>query len=1056
MASSRRSSAGARRRPASWPGCAASSLPRRRSRLRHRLTTARRTYQLGPLGLAEPPPGGEGPQERLLDDLLGGRGVAEEEGGQAAEAPVVLAEDGLEQPARLGDPRSAASVTGSSSARTASEHTFTDARGPRRVVSAASSGSTAAAAEARQWGDEDRRGRRPRRPAPAHLGHRARPSWPSGGWPGPPCGTWPPPPASTWPPSTTTSPPSRTSWWRCWPSGASWTRSPSPPRRPGERTPADPARRPPERAPPVDARGRGLHPPDARRGHAQRRDRAQSSGTSSSAGTQAALEHWIAEDQPRAGRGPGADAVARMLRAMLIGLFFEHVAGVLGGEDRRAAPAGPGRGGGGHLAPRAAEGARSGPDEGHPQAALAVGALWGGAPRCPGSSPSRRGPGSPRGSWATLSATAVGEGDLADRVGEHRPLERGAARVATRRAGARARGWRSRPADSTAPQGAGARRSRARPAPRRPRRCRRGGPPRSRVADVVVALEQDDVVGGQAAADADRLGDAPRSPASRGSVATTGVVSTPTSMAPSPSHLAMRTPRRRADVADHRAEGRQERHGALVPLDLGQGGEPRQVHEGEATVDPHTPIVSRRGPSGHPSAGTVPLDAGRAAEDHRRGRAAAPTAEPSNDHPPAVEHDRPVGQREGPVGLLLDDQEGRRRPRAARPAARRRSSSGGRRQPERELVGHEDARARRPATLASESRRCWPPESVPARWRRRSASIGEGVVGAARAPPATAAARASEEGELQVLVDGQVGEDSRGPRARDATRARAIRQGGAPVRSAPPTAAARARADQARRTPGRSSTCRPRWGRRARPPRRRGPRRTRRRGPGRGRRRPRRAVELEAALTRPARGRPGGPSGSAMTAAKVPSAMTRPRSSTTTRSAQRARPVARSCSTSSTAIPRSRGSRSTVASVADSDRRAPRTARRPGGRTARRRGPGRSRRSRQAPSGSVDTGASARSARPHEAQHLVDAPGLGGARAAPARPARATASGRRRRARSATSRCVAHGQLAGTPRPAGRSGRSRGAPVGTGRSPSRRTPPSVHRAGRRLSARRRR
>jgi AcrR family transcriptional regulator len=55
------------------------------------------------------------------------------------------------------------------------------------------------------------------------------------------------------------------------------------------------------------------------------------------AGTQDSLEHWIADDQPELARAPGADAVARMLRATLIGLFFEHVAGVLGGEDPSAA-----------------------------------------------------------------------------------------------------------------------------------------------------------------------------------------------------------------------------------------------------------------------------------------------------------------------------------------------------------------------------------------------------------------------------------------------------------------------------------------------------------------------------------------------------------------------------------------------------------------------------------------------------------------------------------------------------------------------------------------------
>jgi len=52
--------------------------------------------------------------------------------------------------------------------------------------------------------------------------------------------------------------------------------------------------------------------------------------------TQESLERWIAEDHPELSRGPGAPALARMLRAMLIGVFFEHVAGVLDGETDAA------------------------------------------------------------------------------------------------------------------------------------------------------------------------------------------------------------------------------------------------------------------------------------------------------------------------------------------------------------------------------------------------------------------------------------------------------------------------------------------------------------------------------------------------------------------------------------------------------------------------------------------------------------------------------------------------------------------------------------------------
>jgi len=47
------------------------------------------------------------------------------------------------------------------------------------------------------------------------------------------------------------------------------------------------------------------------------------------AATQASLERWLAESQPALCEGPGAAAVARTLRATLIGVFFEHVAGVL-------------------------------------------------------------------------------------------------------------------------------------------------------------------------------------------------------------------------------------------------------------------------------------------------------------------------------------------------------------------------------------------------------------------------------------------------------------------------------------------------------------------------------------------------------------------------------------------------------------------------------------------------------------------------------------------------------------------------------------------------------
>ena len=48
--------------------------------------------------------------------------------------------------------------------------------------------------------------------------------------------------------------------------------------------------------------------------------------------TQESLERWLESTSPALCEPPSGAAVARMLRAMLVGLFFEHVAGVL---DRR-------------------------------------------------------------------------------------------------------------------------------------------------------------------------------------------------------------------------------------------------------------------------------------------------------------------------------------------------------------------------------------------------------------------------------------------------------------------------------------------------------------------------------------------------------------------------------------------------------------------------------------------------------------------------------------------------------------------------------------------------
>jgi AcrR family transcriptional regulator len=52
---------------------------------------------------------------------------------------------------------------------------------------------------------------------------------------------------------------------------------------------------------------------------------------------QSSLESWLAEYEPDLCQRAGAPAAARMLRAMLVGVFFEHVAGMLGDADDAAA-----------------------------------------------------------------------------------------------------------------------------------------------------------------------------------------------------------------------------------------------------------------------------------------------------------------------------------------------------------------------------------------------------------------------------------------------------------------------------------------------------------------------------------------------------------------------------------------------------------------------------------------------------------------------------------------------------------------------------------------------
>jgi TetR/AcrR family transcriptional regulator len=54
--------------------------------------------------------------------------------------------------------------------------------------------------------------------------------------------------------------------------------------------------------------------------------------------TQASLEHWLEEHRPSWCPPDDRSAMARMLRSLLVGTFFEHVAGVLaGGDDPSAA-----------------------------------------------------------------------------------------------------------------------------------------------------------------------------------------------------------------------------------------------------------------------------------------------------------------------------------------------------------------------------------------------------------------------------------------------------------------------------------------------------------------------------------------------------------------------------------------------------------------------------------------------------------------------------------------------------------------------------------------------
>ena len=53
--------------------------------------------------------------------------------------------------------------------------------------------------------------------------------------------------------------------------------------------------------------------------------------------TQASLEHWLGEHGPPLCPAGTEAAMARVLRSLLVGLFVEHVAGVLGGDDASSA-----------------------------------------------------------------------------------------------------------------------------------------------------------------------------------------------------------------------------------------------------------------------------------------------------------------------------------------------------------------------------------------------------------------------------------------------------------------------------------------------------------------------------------------------------------------------------------------------------------------------------------------------------------------------------------------------------------------------------------------------
>ena len=99
----------------------------------------------------------------------------------------------------------------------------------------------------------------------------------------------------------------------------------------------DPAAEPPHPGPApgrdhdLHVRGRGLRPPDGGRGHAGRGDGPRR-GCRPLRLVRISIEDWVKDNRPDLDEGPGAAAVARLLSAMVVGIFIQHAADVLGEE----------------------------------------------------------------------------------------------------------------------------------------------------------------------------------------------------------------------------------------------------------------------------------------------------------------------------------------------------------------------------------------------------------------------------------------------------------------------------------------------------------------------------------------------------------------------------------------------------------------------------------------------------------------------------------------------------------------------------------------------------